>query len=158
MYPCTIIDSRSSPCILTWQSSNLLDSLLQLLSLLMTFLRVYKRREEGKSIQFSMAAVVTAEFPTCTINRAVYNIQVFHILTWQSSNLLDSILIYLTCLSLLMTFLRVYKRRGEGKSVQFSMAAVVTAEFPTCTINRAVYNIHILTWQSLIVRIYILLH
>ena len=81
MYPCTIIDSRSSPCILTWQSSNLLDSLLQLLSLLMTFIRVYKRREEGKSIQFSMAAVMTAEFPTCTINRAVYNI---HILTWQS--------------------------------------------------------------------------
>ena len=101
---------------------------------------------------------MTAEFPTCTINRAVYNIQVFHILTWQSSNLLDSILIYLTRLSLLMTFLRVYKRRGEGKSVQFSMAAVVTAESPTRTINRAVYNIHILTWQSLIVRIHILLH
>ena len=74
-----------------------------------------------------MAAVVTAESPACTINRVVYNIQVLHILIWQSSNLLDSILIYLTLLSLLMTFLRVFKRRGE---VQFSMAAVVTAKPP----------------------------
>ena len=29
-----------------------------------------------------------------------------------------------------MTFLRVFKRRGEEKSVQFSMAAVVTAKPP----------------------------